>query len=134
MRVRWQTPLLLTFFIVSTAWSAASFALLRRGGETAISLGAAVLFPSTLLAFVRPVPLPSWAAKPLVMSEAHVRLSVWLCAATALFHSSALVGMSTGTRDVRASPTESHGSSADGRSQGHSDVSPTELVGPSLHL
>ena len=53
-----QTPNLLTFFIASTAWNAASFGLLRLGGEVSLAVGSALILPMTLLAFIRPVPLP----------------------------------------------------------------------------
>jgi hypothetical protein len=144
------TPALLTFFIASTFWSAASFALLFAGGKTWLAVGSALLLPTTLLAFVRPVPLPfSWLAPPLSLSASDMAIAALLCVTLVIFHFASLTGMQGAKEQAgwrlgnASSPLSDHsGSSRSGgaitpRSRGARsvlDVDPAELVGPSLHL
>ena len=84
-----QTPNLLTFFIASTFWSAASYALLSLGGEGYLAVGSAIVFPATLFAFIRPFPLPySWAAPPEPLSRHDAGFACALFVALAVFHTS----------------------------------------------
>ena len=65
------TPNLLMYFIASTFWSTTSYALLMLGGESYLAVVSALVLPMTLLAFIRPVPLPyAWAAPPEPMYSA----------------------------------------------------------------
>ena len=81
------TPSLLIFFIASSAWSGASFGLLRLGGDVPIAIGSALLLPMTLLAFVHPLPLPyGWAAPPEPLWEPHARLALLLIIAVSMYH------------------------------------------------
>lgn len=131
------TPHLLTFFIASTAWNAASFALLRLGGEAFLAVGSAVILPTTILAFCRPTPLPySWAAPPEPLSSRHAILAACLVAALVVYHIAAVLsvrgGKARGQRAVLVpmrKPHRPHGSQPESRVG-----SPAALVGPSLHL
>ena len=88
-----QTPNLLTFFIASTFWSAASYALLSLGGEGYLAVGSAIVFPATLFAFIRPFPLPySWAAPPEPLSRHDAGFACALFVALAVFPPQSLVG------------------------------------------
>jgi hypothetical protein len=128
-----QAPLLLTFFIVSITWAAVSFALLRLGGEAPVSLGTALVLPTALLGFVRPISLPySWAAPPEPLEGAELHLSVVLVFALMVYHVATLMG-ARGLRQV--SPyAPSEGTSASYDTGQTASLSTTELVGPSLRL
>ena len=63
------------------------------------------LLPMTLLAFLRPVPLPySWAAPPEPLSAPHARLALLLTAALGIYHL-ACVAAARGPRARRKSTT-----------------------------
>jgi len=136
------TPTLLTFFIVSTAWSAASFGLLRVGGEMPLAIGSALILPTTLLAFVRPMPLPySWAAAPLNLCDSDLGIATWLSLALIVFHSASRAGTLAGDNEriqwrlIRGgSPAESSGSSSGGVAAVIDESPALALTGPSLHL
>ena len=141
-----QTPNLLTFFIASTAWNAASFGLLRLGGEVSLAVGSALILPMTLLAFIRPVPLPySWAAPPEPLSLRNAKLGGLLILALGFYHSAAVASALSALRStkgfMRTSPSgmwSRRGSRTSGRRSGadrySAGSSPGGLVGPSLHL
>ena len=141
-----QTPNLLTFFIASTAWNAASFGLLRLGGEVSLAVGSALILPMTLLAFIRPVPLPySWAAPPEPLSLRNAKLGGLLILALGFYHSAAVASALSALRStkgfMRTSPSgmwSRRGSRTSGRRGGadrySAGSSPGGLVGPSLHL
>ena len=76
------TPALLSFFIASTFWSAASYFLLAVGGDACLAVGSALVLPGTLFAFIRPFPLPyAWAAPPEPFSPADMRFATALMVA-----------------------------------------------------
>jgi len=82
-----QMPLLFLFFVFSSSFTGLSFLVLRCGTEAALNLGAALLFPATLLVFVRPVPLPySWAAPAEALDAFATVAAAVLCAALVVFH------------------------------------------------
>jgi len=135
------TPALLTYFIVSSAWSASSYGLLRVGGHAPFAIGSALVMPTTILAFVRPVPLPySWAAAPLKLTQSDSIITVWLSFSLLIFHSASVSGTlgadhSPWHLSSGGSPTASSGSvSSSGDTHSARDMHPSELVGASLHL
>ena len=129
-----QTPVLLTFFITSTSWSAASFSLLHIGGEPPLAVGSALLLPMALLAFVRPVSLPyDWAAPPQNLSPAELSAAVCLLMALVVYHSATLVGSRSAKAGLLALSTADDSSDASGERVSPTELR-TELVGPSLRL
>ena len=130
VRAPWQTPNLLTFFISSTAWSSTSFGLLRLSGEIPLALGSALLLPMTVLAFVRPVPLPySWAAPPEPLSAAHAKLALLLLLALCVYHVAGVAAAGPRLGLAAKAPW-----AAMARRERISNGSPAGLMGPSLEL
>lgn len=127
--------MLLSFFILSSAWSAASFGLLRIGGEMPLAIGSALLLPTTLLAFIRPVSLPySWAAPPqsLSVSEAHV--AALLVASLIVYHSASYTNLRKAREAALPLLLQRVGEGGDSAVRERGSLNPTELVGPSLRL
>mmetsp|Transcript_8373 Transcript_8373/g.14074 ORF Transcript_8373/g.14074 Transcript_8373/m.14074 type:complete len:432 (+) Transcript_8373:161-1456(+) len=86
-----QVPLLLLFFTACTAWNGISFLLLRYGSEPILNIGSAILLPTTILVFVRPVPLPyTWAAPPEPLDEFSATIACVIGAALVVFHVGAI--------------------------------------------
>ena len=78
-------------------FSAASFGLLRAGGESYLAVGSALILPMTLLLFLRPMPLPySWAAPPEPLSMRDAKLSAVLLLGLGLYHIAAVVALRRG--------------------------------------
>uniref|UniRef100_A0A7S2DFC0 Uncharacterized protein n=1 Tax=Haptolina brevifila TaxID=156173 RepID=A0A7S2DFC0_9EUKA len=129
------TPQLLTFFILSTAWSAASFGLLTIGGAAPLTAAGVLMLPVTIFAFLRPTPLPySWAAPPETISAYDTIVAVWLVAALAMYHIATLAGALQGKTFAQTFfPKEMEGGGEANSRQRASDVKPTELQ-TSLHL
>jgi hypothetical protein len=83
----YDTPIVLIYFIASTLWSAAAYGLLHHGGSRNLSVGASLVLPATLLAFLRPFPLPyAWAAPPEYMGRYYAVVSIGMVAAIAFYH------------------------------------------------
>ncbi|KAL1496736.1 hypothetical protein AB1Y20_014328 [Prymnesium parvum] len=84
-------PLLLMFFIMSTMWSTIAYIMLHYGNQALLTIGSALLLPVTLLAFLRPIPLPfSWAAPPEPLSHHAALAAVGMIFALTLFHGGTL--------------------------------------------
>ena len=127
------TPNVLVFFVASTAWNATAYGLLRLGGEAHLALGGALVLPVTILAFVRPVPLPySWAAPPEPLSDEEALLAIALTGALAIYHLATLILIRRGS-SIAARTSRMRLRAATGRDSARDEDSPG-FVGPSLHL
>ena len=105
-----------------------------RGGEAPITAASALVLPVTLLAFLRPMPLPySWAAAPEALSSYDAAIAITLVVGLFMYHGASLAGALQAKSLVHLLfPGVERGAAVEGRQR--KDVSPTELVGPSLHL
>ena len=127
--------MLLSFFILSSAWSAASFGLLRVGGEMPLAVGSAVLLPTTLLAFIRPVSLPySWAAPPQSLSGPEAHAAALLVASLIIYHAAVYTSIRRAREPALPLLLQRVGEGGDSASRERVTLNPTELVGPSLRL
>ena len=139
------------YFIASTFWSTTSYALLMLGGESYLAVGSALVLPMTLLAFIRPVPLPyAWAAPPEPFSHADAGFALAMVLALGVYHAAGIAR--TARHAARIGPrlhfgggqpsrgqSWDHGRHGGGRegsvSMGTNDSPSAEgLVGPSLRL
>ena len=63
----------------------------RCVAQVYLSIGSALLLPATLLAFLRPIPLPySWAAPPEPLSRYAAIVSLAMIGALAMYHGATL--------------------------------------------
>lgn len=82
-----SAPLLLVFFTASTIASVAALVCLRRVGDAKLGLAYAFVLPATLLAFLRPVPLPfSWVAPPEPLTGYHACIAAGMSVALLAYH------------------------------------------------
>ena len=98
-----EAPILLIFFIASTLWSTLAYLTLRYAGQVQLSVGSALLLPATLLAFLRPIPLPfSWAAPPEPLSRYAALVSAAMLVALVLYHGGTLQALCRAERLQRS--------------------------------